>query len=338
MTLGYLLLTAAATAALTPNNVASPRPHWRPRLSSPTALLAPSSRHEDSDLAPFAARWKRLPAITSTILLGGARPTFAAAAKTAVPFALLGMGSSALFPIQNLSLLSWSLLLFLPRWRWTSVLALVAPVIHSVLYALLLVHAVRHPVPGLAMSFSSLEGIMPGFALPDGAFAGWLHYCIFDPLVGLGIVLDADQQRIPHLLCVPCLVMTLFAGPVGFLSYLAIRTATLLLRKQGVLRPGAKRLMRPRMNRAATQRTAAPRGGGGGGGGSGSAGEATKDVDAMQQQREANTAKVMDVLFTEPTAFTVGEEEGSEEPGRKPVDVEKAIDALWSSGPSFDDK
>ena len=58
----------------------------------------------------------------------------------------------------------------------------------------------------------------------------------------------------------------------------------------------------------------------------------------MQQQREANTAKVMDVLFTEPTAFTVGEEEGSEEPGRKPVDVEKAIDALWSSGPSFDDK
>ena len=110
---------------------------------------------------------------------------------------------------------------------------------------------------------------MPGFAIPDGAFAGWLHYCVFDPLVGLGIVLDAKQQQVPHLLCVPCaavsrihrptleartpshyntslhlhcacrscLFLTLFAGPMGFLAYLVLRTATLTLRKQPVPPP-----------------------------------------------------------------------------------------------------
>ena len=65
--------------------------------------------------------------------------------------------------------------------------------------------------------------------------------------MGLGIVLDADQQRVPHPLCVPCLMMTLLAGPVGFLTYLGLRTAILVLRQQGVLRPGAKQLMRPKV-------------------------------------------------------------------------------------------
>ena len=55
--------------------------------------------------------------------------------------------------------------------------------------------------------------------------------CVFDPLVGLGIVLDAKQNRVPHLLCVIPLLLTMLAGPVGFMSYLLVRTATLGLRK-----------------------------------------------------------------------------------------------------------
>jgi hypothetical protein len=209
---------------------------------------------------------------------------------------------------------------------------------HSVLYALLLVHTIRHPVPGIVVSFSSLEGIMPAFSLPDGAFTGWLHYCVFDPLVGLGIVLDADQQRIPHLLCVPCLMMTLFAGPVGFLSYLSLRTAVLMLRKLGVLRPGAKRLMRPK----AMMKLDPPAS-------EGKAGLATsrasnKDVDAASgrvdaSQMDANAAKVMDALFTaggEEDAWSASQA-AVDEPSKQAKNVEKAIDALWSSGPSFGD-
>ena len=157
-------------------------------------------------------------------LLGEPLKYMLAAKAKAIPFTLFGKTASELFAIQNLSLLSWALYLILPRWKFTPVLALIAPVIHSCLYAGVLTHMIKYPTPGIQVDFSSLEGIMPGFALPDGAFAGWLHYCAFDPLVGLAIVLDAKRLRVPHLLCVPCLAATAFMGPVGFLSYLILRS------------------------------------------------------------------------------------------------------------------
>lgn len=317
-----LFLGAATASALTPAT------HWRPQ-SVPTLPPISQAAARPKEVLPLVRRL----AVASLALSTASRPAIAAAAKATVPFTLLGRTSSALFPIQNLSLLSWSLLVILPRWQQTKVLALVAPVIHSVLYALLLVHAVRFPVPGLAVSFSSLEGIMPAFSLPDGAFTGWLHYCVFDPLVGYGIVLDADQQRIPHLLCVPCLVMTLFAGPVGFLSYLSLRTAVLVLRRQGVLKPGAKRLMRPKLVHQPAS--------------AGKAGltptsqASNRDVDADlgrvdASQRDANAAKVMNVLFTggDEEAWAPGQQD---EQGPEAKNVQRAMDALWSSGPSFGD-
>lgn len=151
-------------------------------------------------------------------------PATSVAKAKLVPFLLFGKTSSELFAVQNLSLLSWALYLFLPRWKVTPVLALVAPIVHSLLYSKVLFHLIQNPAPGIAVSFSSLAGIMPGFTVPDGAFVGWLHYCAFDPLIGLAIVMDAKKQRVPHLLCVPCIVATALIGPVGFLSYLLLRT------------------------------------------------------------------------------------------------------------------
>jgi len=165
-------------------------------------------------------------------------PSLLLAAKAkAVPFMLFGKSSFELFGIQNLALLSWSLYLLLPRWRYTPPLALIAPVVHSLLYAKILMHMIVHPAPGIVVDFASLEGIMPGFTVPDGAFAGWLHYCTFDPLVGLAIVLDAKKMRIPHLLCVPCIAATALMGPVGFVSYLLLRTVVKLIRGPARMRP-----------------------------------------------------------------------------------------------------
>jgi hypothetical protein len=148
-----------------------------------------------------------------------------------VPFLLFGKTSSQLFPVQNLALLSWLLYLLLPRWKLTPVLALIAPTVHSLLYGNVMLHMIQNPVPGTSVSFSSLEGIMKMQMLPDGAFAGWLHYCTFDPLVGLAIVLDAKRVRVPHAFCVPCIVATAFMGPVGFLSYLLLRTLVMQKRR-----------------------------------------------------------------------------------------------------------
>lgn len=203
-----------------------------PALPTPLPALRPA-------LVPAARapKWTApLPkaALAAALVVGASQPAMAAKAA-AVPFTLLGRSSFDLFPVQNLSLLSWLLYLFLPRWSLTPTLALIPPVVHSGLYAAVLAHMIRNPAPGIAASFSSLSGIMPFFTLPDGVFAGWLHYCTFDPLVGLGIVLDAKRTRIPHLLCIPCLAATLLMGPVGFLSYLLLRTTVKFLRRQGVL-------------------------------------------------------------------------------------------------------
>jgi len=54
----------------------------------------------------------------------------------------------------------------------------------------------------LSADLLSLDGIVTAFRNPDGVLAGWLHYCVFDPLVGLGEVLDSQQNKLPHFLVV----------------------------------------------------------------------------------------------------------------------------------------
>ncbi|CAE8626344.1 unnamed protein product [Polarella glacialis] len=170
-------------------------------------------------------------AVTGGMLLATSPSVAQAQAVAAEPFQFLGLGSSELFPFSNISLLTWLLLIFLPGWKYIEQVALVAPVANALLYALALAHLLTHPAPDApAVDFTSLGGIVTAFRNPDSVYAGWLHYCVFDPLVGLGEVIDSKQQRVNHLLVVPCLLLTLLFGPVGFLSYLLLRTVTILQR------------------------------------------------------------------------------------------------------------
>ena len=54
-------------------------------------------------------------------------------------------------------------------------------------------------------------------------FMGWIHYLAFDLFVGAWEVRDAQARGIHHLLVIPCLFLTLMAGPGGLLLYWAIR-------------------------------------------------------------------------------------------------------------------
>ena len=55
--------------------------------------------------------------------------------------------------------------------------------------------------------------------------AGWIHYLAFDLFIGAWETRDAPRNQIPHLVVIPCLVMTFMLGPIGLLFYFAIRTA-----------------------------------------------------------------------------------------------------------------
>ena len=54
--------------------------------------------------------------------------------------------------------------------------------------------------------------------------AGWIHYLAFDLLVGTWEARDSRERGIPHLLLVPCLILTFLFGPAGWLLYLGMRS------------------------------------------------------------------------------------------------------------------
>ncbi|CAK9044032.1 Uncharacterized protein SCF082_LOCUS25072, partial [Durusdinium trenchii] len=146
---------------------------------------------------------------------------------------LLGFSSEQLFPVTNASLISWVCLIFFPSWRKLPSAVLLGPVINAIFYTLIAGAVLISGNQDAKINFSCLEGIRAMFANSDACFAGWLHYCVFDPLVGLGEVLDSRQVKVPHLLVVPCLFMTMLVGPIGFLMYLTLRFIVLWSKDDG---------------------------------------------------------------------------------------------------------
>ncbi len=78
---------------------------------------------------------------------------------------------------------------------------------------------------GTEGGFGSLAEVQTLFQKPELLLAGWIHYLAFDLFIGAWEVRDAQRHQIPHLVVIPCLVMTFMLGPIGLLFYFAIRTA-----------------------------------------------------------------------------------------------------------------
>jgi hypothetical protein len=132
------------------------------------------------------------------------------------------MSAEAIFSTSNLfAMAGWLLLVIAPRKRWaTTTAGVVMPLTLSVLYLLLLVSRYGEASGG----FSSLPAVAMLFSNRWLLLAGWIHYLAFDLFVGTWEVRDASRHGIPHLLVVPCLLLTFMFGPIGFMAYYALRT------------------------------------------------------------------------------------------------------------------
>jgi hypothetical protein len=128
--------------------------------------------------------------------------------------ALFSLASAAVLP-------GWALLVLVPRWKWTA--RLVGPVLIPALLSLLYLYLLAARWAILAGGFGSLATVRRLFDDPAVLLAGWVHYLAFDLFIGSWEVRDAQRLALPHLLVVPCLLLTLLFGPVGFLSYLVLR-------------------------------------------------------------------------------------------------------------------
>jgi hypothetical protein len=122
---------------------------------------------------------------------------------------------------SSLAMIGWLLLIALPRQRLAHLVASVAiPVAIALVYLVLIAQHFGTADGG----FGSLAEVTQLFANPALLLAGWVHYLAFDLFIGAWEVRDAQRHRVPHLLVVPCLLLTFMLGPIGLLAYLTVRT------------------------------------------------------------------------------------------------------------------
>ena len=117
--------------------------------------------------------------------------------------------------------LGWLLLALAPRWRWTQPIAGTAiPLGIALVYVLLIARF----MPSADGGFGSLAEVATLFQTPGLLLAGWVHYLAFDLFIGSWEVRDAARRGVPHLLVIPCLIMTFLFGPIGLLAYWLVRS------------------------------------------------------------------------------------------------------------------
>ena len=122
---------------------------------------------------------------------------------------------------STLALLGWALLVFLPRQRQAHLVAAAGiPLALSVVYLVLIAQHFGRSEGG----FGSLSDVAQLFSNPALLLAGWVHYLAFDLFIGAWESRDAQRHGIPHLLVVPCLLLTFMLGPIGLLIYWGLRT------------------------------------------------------------------------------------------------------------------
>ena len=120
--------------------------------------------------------------------------------------------------------MGWLLLVLVPRLRSAQITAgIVIPLLLSAL-SLFLIAQNFSGAPG---GFGSLADVSLLFSTQELLLAGWVHYLAFDLFIGAWEIRDSQRHQIPHLVMIPCLLMTFMLGPIGLLFYFAIRTAKL---------------------------------------------------------------------------------------------------------------
>jgi hypothetical protein len=135
------------------------------------------------------------------------------------------MTSEIVFSLTSpLAMLGWLALACAPLAPRAAQIAagLVIPLVLALIYAaLMLVH-----FPTASGGFGSLADVEALFANPWLLLAGWIHFLAFDLLIGAWIARTAAREGMAHGLVLPCLFLTLMAGPAGWLLFQALRPLT----------------------------------------------------------------------------------------------------------------
>lgn len=131
------------------------------------------------------------------------------------------MSSSLVFQIVNTIVLpAWLILIFFPTKSWRNPIIYAFALLMAALYAF-------YVATGLGSfdfeAFSTIEGIKAIFATDEAVLTGWIHYLVFDLLIGNWILNQSQKHGIKHALIIPCLLLCFMFGPVGYLLFIFIK-------------------------------------------------------------------------------------------------------------------
>ena len=132
------------------------------------------------------------------------------------------MTAEQMFSLLNaIALVAWLLIAAFPR--RPLVVQTIAGTVIPAFFAAAYIAMIASAWGGSEGSFSSLQGVGALFSNPWLLLAGWTHYLAFDLLVGVWEVRDSSSRGIPHVIVLPCLLLTFLFGPAGWLLYLVLR-------------------------------------------------------------------------------------------------------------------
>lgn len=131
------------------------------------------------------------------------------------------MNASDVFQIVNTMVLpAWLILIFAPKKGWRNPLIYGFAAVMASVYAFYVLTGLNHFDPS---SFGSLAGVKALFTNDEMVLAGWVHYLVFDLLIGNWIVNQSIKHGIKHYLVIPCLFLSFIFGPIGYLLFTIIK-------------------------------------------------------------------------------------------------------------------
>ncbi|MBA4259273.1 MAG: DUF4281 domain-containing protein [Chitinophaga sp.] len=133
------------------------------------------------------------------------------------------MEAAQIFSICNqVILLGWVLLIFLPNWKYTQTIILNGLlVLFACIYAFLILKDIGNFNPE---SFSTLANVKALFQNDNAIAAGWIHYLAFDLFVGTYIVKKSREIGLSRVLYTITLPFTFMFGPMGYLLFFIFKT------------------------------------------------------------------------------------------------------------------
>jgi Domain of unknown function (DUF4281) len=131
------------------------------------------------------------------------------------------MSPHELFAIPNTAAaVVWLVLLVAPlSSAWPRRLVVAAALLLAMVYAAL-IGAFIGQGNG---DFQTLAGVQRLFEHPGLLLAGWVHYLVFDLLVGLWEREEAARIGLARWWLLPCQLLTFLFGPIGWLAFMAAR-------------------------------------------------------------------------------------------------------------------